>query len=457
MAKVIPPALQSTLEKYVDPECVARFVKQNLNKTIKTLELEFELRPNNNDMSIMSIIQGRRMAMSQSKPGLVVLNLEEMPMHSSQSNPNQLSVAELIRQRFGGRKGSYQKDEQNNGGRNKTAPRNSDKRSIGKDCSLVSIFTSNYSLAEDSKLALQQLPLYQSILPIEMTAITGSDRCQFAKSYLRQRLLDSSDSNGLKISTETIALDISAGNGDTRPLVRQLRMYAYYFHKLLKNNIAQDKESVNVKGIQISQSETTCALTIETQIGVDPIKKTQQHLKIGSLGNWFPTRKFDFDTRIKRAIEKLGNLVEDEQAVELAVILGFWLSTTLAPAVVLSQDGAFIKCLISAIESMGDDIHSIRNVDASSYKMIKSLYDPKEMPNLRDDILKFGAGALVATELKCRTEDSQLCIREIIEDSPSMTAFSSTKSALYKSGLLFAIHVEGDITPEILSRVSIII
>ena len=421
--------------------------------------MEFELRPNNNDMSIMSIIQGRRMAMSQSKPGLVVLNLEEMPMHSSQNNPNQLSVAQLISQRFGGRKGNYQQEQQNNGDvcMPKSAPRNSDKRSIGKDCSLVTIFTSNYALAVDSKLALQQLQLYQLLLPIEMSAITGSDRCQFAKSYLRQCLLDSFGSNCLEISTENIILDISSGNGDTRPLVRQLRMYAYYLRKLLQKCIFLEKGSVNVRSIQVSQSESKCALSIESQVGKEPIRKTHQTLKIGSSGNWFPAGAFAFDPKIKLALEMVNKLVDGNKAAELAVILEFWLSTTLAPAVVLSRDRSFIKCLMAAIKCMGDGFHCIRNVDATTYKMIKSLYDPKEMPNLRDDILKFGAGALVATELNCPTEDSQLCIREIIEDSPSMTAFSSTKSALYKSGLLFAIYVEGDITPEILSRVSIVI
>jgi hypothetical protein len=459
LAKVLPIALQSTLEKYVDPECMARFVKQNLNKCIKTLELEFELRPNNNDMSIMSIIQGRRMSMSQSKPSLVVLNLEEMPMYTSGSNPNQLSVAQLISQRFGGRKGNYQQDQRNNGlaARYKSAPRNSDKRSIGRDYSLVTIFTSNYNLAEDSKLALQRLELYQSLLPIEMSAITGSDRCQFAKSYLRQCILDSLGENWLEIPTQNIILDISSSEGDTRPLVRQLRMYAYYFRKLLRNNIAQKEGLVIIKGIQVSQSQTNCTLTIETEVGGEPIRRTQQHLKIGSLRNWFPAGTFTFDSKIELAAEKLNEMVEGDKIAELAVILEFWFSATLAPAVILSRDKKVVTHLMDAIECMGGDIHCIRNVNTHTYKMIKSLYDPKEMPNLRDDILKFGSGALVATELNCPTEDSQLCIREMIEDSPSMTAFSSTKSALYKSGLLFAIYVEGEITPEILSRVSIVI
>eukprot|EP00529_Nitzschia_sp_RCC80_P040898 CAMPEP_0113441960 /NCGR_PEP_ID=MMETSP0014_2-20120614/1361_1 /TAXON_ID=2857 /ORGANISM="Nitzschia sp." /LENGTH=89 /DNA_ID=CAMNT_0000332839 /DNA_START=231 /DNA_END=500 /DNA_ORIENTATION=- /assembly_acc=CAM_ASM_000159 len=89
--------------------------------------------------------------------------------------------------------------------------------------------------------------------------------------------------------------------------------------------------------------------------------------------------------------------------------------------------------------------------------MTKSLYDREDSPNLRDDILSFGRGALVAVEMYCPTMSSQLCIREMIEDSPSMTAFSTTKSALTKAGLLFAIHIEGDITPEILSRASCIL
>ena len=179
--------------------------------------------------------------------------------------------------------------------------------------------------------------------------------------------------------------------------------------------------------------------------------------KIGSLGNWIPADDFIFDSKIKLVLEKIKNIIQKDKVVELAVILEYWLSTTLAPAVILSQDNTIITGLMKAIECMGDGIHCIRNINSHTYKMIKSLYDPREMPNLRDDILKFGPDALVATEIICPTKDSQLCIREMIEDSPSMTAFSSAKSALYKTGLLFAIHINGEVTPEIMSRVSIVI
>lgn len=51
-------ALHDTLHAWVDPEMVVRMVKQNLNKSHDVLRLELDLRPNNNDLSVMSIVQG---------------------------------------------------------------------------------------------------------------------------------------------------------------------------------------------------------------------------------------------------------------------------------------------------------------------------------------------------------------------------------------------------------------
>lgn len=112
--------MNATVEEHADPEVLARFVKQNLNKPFEDLQLELELRSNNNDLSVMSIIQGRRMTMTQSRPGLVVIDLEEMPSNDSDANPNQLKTAHLISQRFSGRKGNYHADAK--------TPRNSEKR-----------------------------------------------------------------------------------------------------------------------------------------------------------------------------------------------------------------------------------------------------------------------------------------------------------------------------------------
>lgn len=116
------PALNATVEEHADPEILVRFVKQNLNKPLEDLQLELELRPNNNDLSVMSIIEGRRMTMTQSKPGLVVVDLEEMASNDPDANPNQLETAQLISQRFSGRNGDFKADAK--------APRNSAKRGM---------------------------------------------------------------------------------------------------------------------------------------------------------------------------------------------------------------------------------------------------------------------------------------------------------------------------------------
>jgi hypothetical protein len=425
--------MEATIEEHVDPEILARFVKQNLNKRFDVLELELELRPNNNDLSVMSIIQGRRMSMTQSKPGLVVVDLEEMPSNDPDANPNQLKVAQLISQRFSGRNGGFKEG-------NGNAPRNSDKRSIGNDSSLVTFFTSNYELDAPCLEALQRLKMFQSICTVEMTAVSGHDRVQFADSYLQQCIKDRFSELNPECS---IKLDIPIKEGDTRPLVRHLRMIAFYICALVADSMKL--------GSRVEASVTQKGSHCTVKVGAELVE-----LKLGTMENLFPLTPQIFDSRAKQAIDALQScLADDDDLSELSIILDFWLAKTLAPAVIVSNDETKIKKLVEAVGSL-NDVHSISDVDAESYKMMKSLYDPNNTPNLRDDILKFGRGAYVAVELQCPSKDAQLCTREIIEDSPSMTAFSTTKSALYKSGLLFAVHVTGDITPEVRSRASII-
>jgi hypothetical protein len=381
----------------------------------------------------MSIIQGRRMTMTQSKPGLVVVDLEEMPSNDPDANPNQLEVAQLISQRFSGRTGEYKKGAK--------APRNSDKRGIGNDASLVTLFTSNYELDPPCLEALQRLKMFRNLGTVEMTAVSGPDRVLFAESYLQQCIKD----RFAELNPECeIKLDIPMGEGDTRPLVRHLRMIAFYICALVADSM---KLGSRVEA-SVSQKDSHCIVRAGTE---------SMDLNVGTLDNLFPLAPQVFDLRAKQAADSLQNSLPGEyNSTELSIILDFWLAKTLSPAVIVSNDPVKIKKLVETVGSL-NDVHHIADVDADKYKMMKSLYDPSDTPNLRDDILKFGRGAYVAVEIQCPSRDAQLCIREIIEDSPSMTAFSTAKSALYKSGLLFAVYVEGDITPEVKSRASIII
>lgn len=440
LAHAFAPALNATVEQYADPEIVVRFVKQNLNKPMDTLRLELELRPNNNDLSVMSIIRGRRMTMRQSKPGLVVVNLEEMSRDDANADPNQLATAQLISQRFSGRTGDCQGDA--------GIPRNSSRRGISEEATIIPLFTSNYVLGVSSYQALSKLHMFQNLVCVEMIAVSGEDRVRFANSYFLQCLQDRLPQ--FILGNCTLCLDIPLGIGDTRPLVRHLRMLAFYTCSTLA--ITSQLLHIHVSIVKKSDSYKISANGIQSM-----------ELKIGSMGNIIPSKQRTFDPRTMLAIEKLRSRQLGAVGAsvplnleELSIIFDFWLAKTLAPAVILSKDRSLIKSIFASTKKIVD-VRCIEHVNSSEYKMMKSLYDPSDTPNLRDDILQFGPESLVSVELHCETVDAQLCIREIIEDTPSMTAFSTEKSALHKSGLLFLVYIHEEITPELRSRASLIV
>ena len=79
--RALLPALAATLRAYLDPELGAHSVKQTLNKPLEALQLEFERRPNNNDLSVVSVVSMAREPLSGAadRPKLLLLGLEEMP------------------------------------------------------------------------------------------------------------------------------------------------------------------------------------------------------------------------------------------------------------------------------------------------------------------------------------------------------------------------------------------
>lgn len=438
------PSLNAAIARHCDPELLVRFVKQNLNKPYRTLRLEFELRPNNNDYSVMSIIQGRRMTLSQSKPGLVLVALEEMPSDEAGADPRQSDVGQLLSMRFSGRRGDFRAGE---------APRNSEKRGITGDATIVSIFTSNYKLEGPCVGALKRLEMFRNIKCVKVAPICGKDRQAFAFSYLAQRVREFGNE---RVNANIINLGIPCGEGDLRPLVRYLRMLSFYIRSLVLRSKSKCNDGA-VRDVSVSFDEPSEITTITVNNGDG---EQMQQLKPGSFENLYVITTTSRDTKgstiAMRLLELHPNL---QHAAELSQILDFYFTRTLAPAVILSQNQSLIKDLIRLLSSL-DGVHGIEDVDPLSYKIMRSLYDPSETPNLRNDILEIiqtDGAASVAVELLCRSKDAQLQIREIIEDTPSMTAFSTKKSALRKDGLMFGVFVEGEITPEIRSRASLII
>mmetsp|Transcript_17032 Transcript_17032/g.25332 ORF Transcript_17032/g.25332 Transcript_17032/m.25332 type:complete len:400 (-) Transcript_17032:449-1648(-) len=398
-----------------------------------------ELRPNNNDLSVMSIIQGRRMTLSQSKPGLVVVDLEEMGSNEYNADPNQLQTAELISQRFSGQNSSY-----NSG---KAPPRNSGKRGISGDATLLTLFTSNYDLERPSVNALKRIDMFSNLEVIHMKAVEGEDRFDFAKTYLKQC---AQDALGKAISINCLSIPIGAG--DTRPLVRHLRMLSFFVCSL--DGKASRYEAPERTG------EASVNFDAKTRLTTVCVENESVCLRLGSFDNLYRIDQGIVDYRAEKAISLLKNYHINNGKlayVDLAQILDYYFGKALAPVVVVSKDANIISNLCQAVGAQ-NDVHLLSGKKVNEIKIMKSLYDPSDTPNLRDEILNYGEGSFVVTELLCSNVDDQLCIREILEDTPSMTAFSSSKSALYKEGLLFGVHIgSGDITPELRSRASIVL
>jgi len=315
---------------------------------------------------------------------------------------------------------------------------------ISGDATLITLFTSNYELEKPCEEALRRLQMFANLKCMEIQAVSGDDRRDFAHAYIQQCVQDRFADLAPECSVE---LKIPVGDGDTRPLVRHLRMLAFYLCSLVADSVTVGSRIV----AKIAKSESG---TYSVTSGDNSIE-----LKTSSLQNLLPLVPRVFDSGAGKAVRALRETCEKnilERMDEVSQILDFYFAKTLAPAVVVSNDAQLIKKLVALVGAQ-DEVQAIPGVDPKSYKMMKSLYDPSDTPNLRDDILKFGRGAFVAVELECHSKDAQLCIREIIEDSPSMTAFSTSKSALYKDGLFFGVYVDGEITPEVRSRASLII
>lgn len=294
--------------------------------------------------------------------------------------------------------------------------------------------------------ALQRLEMFQNLYIVQITSVCGKEREEFAKSYLMQRVNERLSAWKGKLN---ISLDVPLGDGDTRPLVRYLRMLSFYIYSLVVDSASMNENIDVVVSFDTKTNITTLAYDGK-----------MMHLKSGSFNNIYALTPSVLDSRTSEIASRLRMMHPDlKNPEELCQILDFYFAKTLAPAVVLSSNRQLIYDMVNLL-SKSEGVHGIPNIDPASYKIMKSLYDSNDTPNLRDDIINVLKGndeALVAIQLNCTDTDAQMQIREIVEDTPSMTAFSTERSALHKEGLLFGIFVDGTLTPEIESRASLII
>lgn len=382
------PALAATINEFLDPDLDVRFVKQNLNKTREELNVELELRPNNNDLSVMSIIQGRRMTLAQSKPGMVVVGLEEVPpvvLDLGSDSIDQCQNLKLLADRFSGLRGEHITPE----ARKRLEQQN--RTGISAHASVLTIFTSNYKLDPRGSDMLRELSMFRNLLIIPVCAIADKDRQEFAKGYLCQLLKDYFSRSTVNFE---VSLCMDLGRGDIRALVRHLRSISFFLASevrakalLSRNGMQSTSHEAKVDKIRfvVQENYDSGLVSLFLADGESAIVE----LCHGHHFNLFPIKRKLIDTRTEKAIAHIEKkLPKLEKAVldDLAHVIDYYFGQVLIPAVVLCRSKQLVKAIIESLGQV-EGLSMIKGIDASKYKIVKSLYDSEDTRSLRDDII----------------------------------------------------------------------
>jgi hypothetical protein len=471
---------------------------QALNKPLAHLSLEFQRRPNNNDLSVVNVIEMAREPLSASEPRLLMLGLEEMPNVATpdangaggdaagggaggdeeEDVGEQLATCELLTQRL---------------------------RGFCHHPDLLVCLTSNYALAPAAHAALTACKAFANLQVIHVHPLDGSEREALAMALLRTHLGggDAAGGGGAggqmagggaggDASECRIELQLSLGRGDVRPLVRHTRTLAVYARHLIRALRDEQQAAAGVTAANVSSplllriSEDTSATHVShdgTRCFDAPITLTAQAEGVASEsaahslvvvpsagGSLTPADGRSLHPASDAALTWMGDASGDASTIlTLRRVLDLFLLDALAPAVIVctASDAAqkagsqLIDALSHALGG-GGALGVVRAVDVREVKMNRSLYDPRETRSLRDELLDLKeTHTRVAAELLCPTRESELLVREMVEDSPSLVAHSVHKRILHKRALLFLVHVGAhtveDITPELVSRASVVL
>lgn len=241
------------------------------------------LRPNNNDLSVMSIIQGRRQSFAHAHPGLVVVGLEEVPppieegtVGASEEDANAMSQASalsLLVRRFSGQTGEDASSAQPRASPHlsRQAQRQYQGRGgISTHTEVLCIFTSNYPLLPSARVLLSPLPLFQHLVHVPMEGLKGRGENvgrgqKFARDYLGELLarrlarpretVEVEEVEGLRGCMTGPRVEAGLeGEGDIRGMVRQLRTLAFLTANAWKKEVRGEKDG-KTRTIRVSVRE----------------------------------------------------------------------------------------------------------------------------------------------------------------------------------------------------------
>lgn len=319
---------------------------------------------------------------------------------------------------------------------------------MSHDASVISFFSSNYPLRDVSLNALRRLEMFKNLRQLSVSAIDGIDRSKFTNTYIRQYVRDVFHEKSPRVHVEIDELVFPLRLGDTRNLVLQLRMIAYHICSVTR----ECKGELEVGTLIRAKVE---AVAGNYRVVVDDASVV---LTLGIFGNMYLVPAQPLDPRSLCASQMMRQLGAKICFDELSQILDYFFAGIIAPGVIISRDHKIISDLVSTL-GLQEGVRCITGINPKEYKMMRSLCDEQGTHNLRDDIINLGGGkgAFIVVEITCLDLDAQHIIREITEDTPSMTAFSTEKSALLKNGIFFAVHIQEEISSQIRSRASLVL
>ena len=192
---------------------------------------------------------------------------------------------------------------------------------ISGDATIISIFTSNYDLESSCLESLQRLDMFKNLTVVNVAPVSGKDRESFALSYLTRCVEESVAPWKGMID---INLDIPYGTGDTRPLVRYLKMLSFYIHSLISTSKAITDD--NASSIHVLVSYDASSQLTSVQSG-----KQLLQLKSGSFQNLYAVNPSALDSRASGTVLELQKLHPHlKNPEELLQILDFYFAS-LAP------------------------------------------------------------------------------------------------------------------------------
>ncbi|KAG5187859.1 hypothetical protein JKP88DRAFT_306280 [Tribonema minus] len=445
--RAFPACLARALAAHVDPELEVQF---NLNQPYGDLDQQLTPRPNNNDLSTMSIVQGRRQTLAQLKPGLVCLSLEEVPppdpdddaaCSSSSSSArsaappppphdavSQRAALSLLARPF---------------------------RGLRADPSIVTVLTSNYAPSPASAAALAGAPLLAAARVAHVTAVGAAKRAAAAAAaaqrFLNETLRGAGSSGGGSGGGEGSGASgdeercwelqgleaLDWGEGDMRPVIRRARVIGFAAAALARaasistpaasgsSSGGTARRAVRCRVQTASAAELVLALSLcerrgsAAQSPLPPPQQQQQQREAPATGTdaaaddgWAPlgvsavlrgppwgtllverapggcgcVTLEEVDPRVARAMERLVGALPEGDLRALEHVLVYLFGGALAPAVVLASDSAVVARIADAVAASGPGVAALRGLDIGSCKVARSLYDAPAAANVRDSI-----------------------------------------------------------------------